>query len=475
MGNNNIDFSANSLSLKKFLQSVNLKNDFDSSGIDSTKNKIAATANLLTESSNKENIIKTTIANQAKEDKLDKVLNLLEEITGKDVTEKELASFIKGFESKKTLAPVAGTKSLRDQESLLTQKDVNSKPGVDPGEENAYSNFKVDFYQSQKEGLENLLDKWKGVNSAQGKKEVANIKNQMKIVDKATSFWQGRADSWEEKMKEGGPKVGDDKFSTFKSDFYKSELTGLENLMDEWLSVGDNSPKTNKQIAEIDKQIKLVEKADKFWTQENDFWAKENKAQYKPENQKQVKQIYAKIETVEGKYDAAIMGDTKQGAPATLLKELNALKGSLDKLKVKQTDKNDKPLKTNFKDDASYADFKTDFYDSQKPELKKLMDQFIKAGNKKELANIREVMTQTESAKRFWKDQNEFWTDLEKRKFSSGDEKQLKTLTNKVVELESLIDQASTAPDPTGAQDAKKANLVSELNSVKSEIYALQA
>ncbi len=477
MGNKNIDFSVSSFSLKKYRQQTTLNNGVNSFGVDSTKSKIALAANLLTESSNKTNPIEITDAAQVKEDKLDKVLDLLEEITGKDITEKELASFIKGFESKQTLAPVAGAKSLRDKESILTQKDINSnKPGVDPGEENAFSNFKLDFYQSQKDGLENLLDEWKGVNSAQGKKEVANIKNQMKIIDKATNFWQGRADSWEEKMKEGGPKAGDDKFSTFKSDFYKSQLTGLENLMDEWLSVEDNSPKTNKQIAEIDKQIKLVEKADKFWTKENDFWAKENKAVYKTGDQAKVKKIYTQIEKIENDYDLALMEDSKKNNPDVLLKELNTLKGSLDKLKIKQDTKNDKPpLKTNFKEDASFADFKTDFYDSQKPGLKKLMDKFIKAGDTDGLAIIREELYLTDEAKRFWKDQNEFWTDLDKRKFSSGNEKELKTLTNRVVDLESLIDEASTTSDPTGAQDAKKANLVSELNSVKSEIYALQA
>ena len=70
----------------------------------------------------------------------------------------------------------------------------------------------------------------------------------------------------------------------------------------------------------------------------------ENKAQYKPGSEKQVKQIYSSIEKLENNYDAALMGDTKQNAPA-LMKELNALKGSLDKFRIKSNASNGNFLK----------------------------------------------------------------------------------------------------------------------------------
>jgi hypothetical protein len=488
MGNNNIDFLASNFSLKKYKQLQTVNNGVNSKEVDTIKNKISTAASWLKPSSSSSTLVlsnasgteSTTISTTnpalAKEDKLDQILNLLEDITGKDVTEQEFAGFIKDFETNlKSAKPLTG-KDIREADSILSQEDINtSNLGVSAGDENAFANFKLDFYKAQKEGLENSLGEWKGVNSAKARREIRNINNQIKIVGKATNFWQGRADSWEEKMKNGESKVGDDKFSTFKSNFYKSQLTGLENTMDEWLSVDKQTLHSRKQIAEIDKQIKLTEEADKFWTKENDFWRNENKAQYKTGDQAKVKKIYIGIEKIENNYDAALMGDAWAGAPEVLMKELNTLKGSLDKLKVKQEVKNDKQLKLDFKENASFADFKVGFYDSQKPELKKLMDEFIKVGDKKELANIREVMNLSEVAKSFWKDQNEFWTDLDKRKFSTENERELKTLTSRVIELESLIDEASAGSNRTGEYHAKKADLVSELNSVKSDIYALQA
>jgi hypothetical protein len=64
-------------------------------------------------------------------------------------------------------------------------------------------------------------------------------------------------------------------FSEFKIEFYQSQMTGLENLMDEWVSVEDDSGAARAQIAQIRAQINLVRAAIGFWRGETSFWRQE--------------------------------------------------------------------------------------------------------------------------------------------------------------------------------------------------------
>jgi hypothetical protein len=64
-------------------------------------------------------------------------------------------------------------------------------------------------------------------------------------------------------------------YSEFKTELYQSEMTGLENLMDQWVGMNDESGFARAQIAQIRSQINLVRAAIGFWRGEASFWRQE--------------------------------------------------------------------------------------------------------------------------------------------------------------------------------------------------------
>lgn len=64
-------------------------------------------------------------------------------------------------------------------------------------------------------------------------------------------------------------------FSEFKIEFYQSNMTGLENVMDQWVAVNDDTGFARAQIAQIRAQINLVRAAIGFWRGEASFWRQE--------------------------------------------------------------------------------------------------------------------------------------------------------------------------------------------------------
>lgn len=64
-------------------------------------------------------------------------------------------------------------------------------------------------------------------------------------------------------------------FSDFKTEYYEAQMTGLENLMDQWVSVNDESGFARAQVAQIRSQINLVRAAIGFWRGEASYWRQE--------------------------------------------------------------------------------------------------------------------------------------------------------------------------------------------------------
>lgn len=61
----------------------------------------------------------------------------------------------------------------------------------------------------------------------------------------------------------------------FKIELYQAQMTGLEDLMDQWISVQDDSGAARGQVAQIRAQINLVRAAIGFWRGESSFWRQE--------------------------------------------------------------------------------------------------------------------------------------------------------------------------------------------------------
>lgn len=77
--------------------------------------------------------------------------------------------------------------------------------GVNPSKELAYSEFKIEFYQSHMTGLENLMDEWVSVEDDSGfaRSEVARIRSQINLTRAAIGFWRGESSFWRQEINEG--------------------------------------------------------------------------------------------------------------------------------------------------------------------------------------------------------------------------------------------------------------------------------
>ncbi len=64
-------------------------------------------------------------------------------------------------------------------------------------------------------------------------------------------------------------------FSEFKTEYYEAQSTGLENQMDQWVAVNDDTGYARAQIAQIRAQINLVRAGIGFWRGEASFWRQE--------------------------------------------------------------------------------------------------------------------------------------------------------------------------------------------------------
>lgn len=76
--------------------------------------------------------------------------------------------------------------------------------GINPSEELAFSEFKIEFYQSQMTGLENLMDQWVSVQDDTGfaRSQIAQIRAQINLVRAAIGFWRGEASFWRQEINE---------------------------------------------------------------------------------------------------------------------------------------------------------------------------------------------------------------------------------------------------------------------------------
>ncbi len=453
-----------------------------SSSVVPGNNSATTSSNAASVSTSSTGLTTTSPSPQAltREQKLDRVLNLLEDITGEDISQNELSKILKSLDNKPDYTgPKVSGNQLRDSSEKTLTKAPAKDSGVQPHEEAAFSNFKVEFYESQTVGLQILHDEWAGSSKPEARQQMAQIKAQMNLVDAATNFWEGRAESWQWKMEADKPQVGDDAFSTFKQEFYKAQLTGLENLMDQWVTVEDDSGAARSQIAQINSQINLVEAADEFWGEENQFWRQEHKSEYKLDDQETVKQVYSEIEDLQNQYDEVLLGGGS-GSAAVIKAELEKTKDKLDQLRIGENydPGNGSSFKTNFSENKTFSEFKLDFYDSQTKGLNNLIQEWQSVEDdsgaaNKQIAQIRIQTNLVGTAKRFWKEQNEFWKGLEEKDFASENAGKLKELTNKAAGFESKIDELFSSEDGSGAHRAEIANARAELNSVKADIYSL--
>jgi hypothetical protein len=363
--------------------------------------------------------------------------------------------------------------------NLVTETEVDNRGGINESTEYAFSSFKIDFYQSQKTGLENLMDEYISMDDDSGfaRAEITKLRSQMNTVNSAIRFWNRRNDSWQEKsFSEDRLQVGDNAFSAFKIEFNRSQLTGLENLMDEYISMGDESDFANRKIAKLNAQINTLESVDSFWVEQNKFWREENTALYKQEDITKVQDIYKQIEEQETLVDSALNNQDLNGTINSKAK-LAKLQEDLSQIRQGFKKENTPTFSFDTPQEKANANSKKEFYQSQKTGLENLMDQLAINDDsgfaRAEITKLRSQMNKVNIATTFWQEQEKFFEDFSKYQFKTEDQAKVTDLMSIIKEFSNLIDQSLFKDDESGSAHSDIANLREKLYSAQSELVRL--
>jgi len=363
--------------------------------------------------------------------------------------------------------------------SLVTATEVDNRGGINESTEYAFSSFKIDFYQSQKTGLENLMDEYISMDDDSGfaRAQITKLRSQMNTVNSSIRFWNRRNNSWQEKsFSEDRLQVGDNAFSAFKIEFNRSQLTGLENLMDEYISMGDESDFANRKIAKLNAQINTLESVDSFWVEQNKFWREENTALYKQEDITKVQDIYKQIEEQETLVDSALNNQDLNGTINSKAK-LAKLQEDLSQIRQGFKKENTQTFSFDTPQEKANANSKKEFYQSQKTGLENLMDQYLINDDndfaKAEITKLRSQMNKVNIATTFWQEQEKFFEDFSKYQFKTEDQAKVTDLMSIIKEISNLIDQSLFKDDESGSAHSDIANLREKLYLAQSELVRL--
>jgi hypothetical protein len=123
---------------------------------------------------------------------------------------------------------------------------------VNPYEEQAFATFKIDFYHSNQAGLMNLHEQWSTVNDDTGfaKAQLEQIEEQQNLVTKATRFWTGEKHFWDRLGD-----AGQSEANASEIDQLLLQVTELENQMDQFLTLNDNSGTARHQRSKTMRQL----------------------------------------------------------------------------------------------------------------------------------------------------------------------------------------------------------------------------
>lgn len=278
-------------------------------------------------------------------------------------------------------------------------------------------------------------------------------------------------------------------FSDFKVGFSKQQSQDFDKELKRLQGIKDDTGATTAQIATIKQQKAQLSGVQSFFTTEKDFWEDESKVKYKDKDLEQVKSIYEKIGDLEKQYDESVEGDIHQPL-SDIHKQLTAQKSQLAKIRGYETKQ---PAYNNPQalEEASFSEFKTDFYtkqdDALKKEQQKWVDKFkVNPNDKEAKTNILKITNerkQTADAKSFWSKEQSFWTKLGNAGFSTKNQDQIDKLTGQLSQLESDMDMAlsdtgnNDSKSTKGSTDGKNSNTItrSQIPGLAKQIAGIQA
>ena len=263
----------------------------------------------------------------------------------------------------------------------------------------------------------------------------------------------------------------------FKIEFNRNQLTGLENLMDEYLTIDNESGFANRKIAKLNAQINTLESVDSFWVEQNKFWREENTALYKQEDITKVQDTYKQIEEQETLVDSALNNQdlndiiNSKAKLAKLQEDLNQIRQGFKK-------ENTPTFSFDTPQEKANANSKKEFYQSQKTGLENLMAQYLAIDDdsdfaRAEVTKLRSQMNKVNIATTFWQEQEKFFEDFSKYQFKTENQAKVTDLMSNIKEISNLIDQSLFKDDESGSAHSDIAKLRAKLYLAQSELVRL--
>ncbi|MDA0771581.1 MAG: hypothetical protein O3C63_01425 [Cyanobacteria bacterium] len=101
-------------------------------------------------------------------------------------------------------------------------------------------------------------------------------------------------------------------FSKFKVNFFNSNIEGLENTLEQWQSVNDDTGFAATQIAAINEQLDKVNQVRDYWDTRDEFWHDQAFLTYDPNQTEVVKNLYLGIADLERRADNSILNGSDE-------------------------------------------------------------------------------------------------------------------------------------------------------------------
>ncbi|MBT6842351.1 MAG: hypothetical protein HOA17_00970, partial [Candidatus Melainabacteria bacterium] len=247
-------------------------------------------------------------------------------------------------------------------------------------------------------------------------------------------------------------------YMNFKQEFYAGQIDGLNNLLEQWQAVNDDTGFARAQIAMISAQIKTAELLQEFVTERAGFWTSESDRAYPTEVYENREFVYVAMRDLETRYQAALSGESNENHLALqveLFKQeviLHNLENgiSIEGLNADVGDiYNDGGLTTQGKAVGEYgfARFKVNFFNSNIEGLENTLSQWQAVNDDTgfaaaQIAAIAEQLGLVNEAREFWDTRDEFWHDQAFLTYDPSQTEAVKTLYLSITDLERRADRS---------------------------------
>ena len=247
-------------------------------------------------------------------------------------------------------------------------------------------------------------------------------------------------------------------YMNFKQEFYDGQIVGLNNVLEQWQAVNDDTGFARAQIAMISAQIKTTESLQEFVIARSGFWTSESDRTYPTEAYGNREFVYGAMRDLENRYQAALSGESNEDHLAIqveLFKQEVILHNLEQGISIEGLNDdvgdiyNDGELTNQGKAIQSYefSKFKVNFFNSNIEGLENTLEQWQSVNDDTgfaatQIAAINEQLDKVNQVRDYWDTRDEFWHDQAFLTYDPNQTEVVKNLYLGIADLERRADNS---------------------------------